>query len=115
MNVSSTVVSRGQSYYDSGKVRYLCVDGVKGYAIVSGSKPYEVEFEYKDGQIGKLTCSCFCSYNCKHEVAAMLELQTVLSQIKEHCADEYERTGYFAAIRGSLYDAVIRGEEIGIL
>ena len=75
MNVSVAVAERGHDYYLENKVRYICVDDTRGYAIVEGSEPYEVEFIYRDGEISALTCSCFCSYHCKHEVAAMLQLK----------------------------------------
>ena len=92
MNVSAAVAERGHSYYMENKVRYISIDGTKGYAIVEGSEPYEVEFEYCNGEISNLICSCFCSYNCKHEFAAMLQLKETLELIEKHYADEYERT-----------------------
>lgn len=114
MNISGAVADRGHEYYMSNKVRYICVDGVKGYAVVEGSEPYEVEFEYRDGAISALTCSCFCSYNCKHEFAAMLQLRETLELVEKHYADEYARTGYFAAInKGVLFAFAVDGRETG--
>lgn len=114
MNVSAGVAERGHDYYVENKVRYICVDGARGFAIVEGSEAYEVEFEYRKGEISGLTCSCFCSYNCKHEFAAMLQLKETLELIKQHYADEYERTGYFAAInKGTLFTFAIDGKETG--
>ena len=52
--VSSAIAERGHDYYLENRVRYLCIDGIKGYAIVEGSKPYEVEFEYRGGEISGL-------------------------------------------------------------
>lgn len=114
MNISPAAAERGHEYYTESRVRYICVDGTKGYAIVKGSKAYEVEFEYRDGEIGNLVCSCFCSNNCKHEFAALLQLRETLEIIEEHYADEYERTDYFAAIgKGSLFAFAIDGRETG--
>ncbi len=114
MNVSSTIADRGRDYFMENKVKYICIDGTKGYAIVEGSEAYEVEFEYRDGQISALTCSCFCSYNCKHEFAAMLQLQETLELIEKNYADEYDRTGYFAAVsKGTLFAFAIDGKETG--
>ena len=31
--------------------------------VIEGSEAYEVEFEYRNGEISQLICSCFCSYN----------------------------------------------------
>lgn len=114
MNVSSVIAERGHNYYIANKVRYICIDGTKGYAIVEGNDAYEVEFEYKNGEISGLICSCFCIYNCKHEFAAMLQLKDMLELIEKHYADEYERTGYFAAVnKGTLFTFAIDGKETG--
>ena len=55
-----------------------------------------VGFTYVDGQIQNLVCDCFCSYTCKHEFAAMLQLKETLQAIKENYPDQM--TGYFAAV-----------------
>lgn len=114
MKVSAAIAERGHEYYIENKVRYICIDGTKGYAIVEGSEAYEVEFEYRDGEISQLICSCFCSYNCKHEFAAMLQLKETLDLISKNYADEYERTEYFAAVnKGTLFAFAIDGKETG--
>lgn len=98
MKVGSAIFERGRDYYTHNRVCYLCLDGKHGYAIVRGSEAYEVEFEYRNGEISRMVCSCFCGYNCKHEVAALFQLQETLKEIEDHYTAEYERTGYFAAI-----------------
>lgn len=114
MNVSAVIAERGHEYYLESKVRYICIDGTKGYAIVEGNEAYEVEFEYHNGEISGLICSCFCSYNCKHEFAVMLQLKETLELIGKHYQDEFERTGYFAAInKGTLFSFAIDGKEAG--
>ena len=96
------------------RVKYICIDGVRGYAIVQGGEAYEVEFEYRNGEIGSLTCSCFCSYNCKHAVAAMLQLRETMELIEKHYAAEFERTGYFAAVeKETLFAFAINNKETG--
>ena len=45
MNVTAAIAERGHEYYMENKVRYISIDGTKGYAIVEGSEAYEVEFE----------------------------------------------------------------------
>ncbi len=114
MNISTDIAERGHQYYMDNKVRYISIDGAKGYAIVEGNENYEVEFEYKNGEISRLICSCFCSYNCKHEFAAMLQLRESLELIKKNYANEYERTGYFAAInKATLFAFAIDGKDSG--
>lgn len=101
-------------HYIENKVKYLCLDDTKGYAIVEGSKTYEVEFEYRDGEISSLTCSCFCGGSCKHEFAVMLQLKETLELIGKHYEAEYARTGYFAAInKGMLFALAVDGKESG--
>lgn len=116
MNVSAEIAERGHEYYLENRVRYISVDGTKGYAIVEGSKSksYEVEFEYRNGEISVLVCSCFCSYNCKHEFAAILQLKETLQLIEKFYADEYKNTGYFAAInKVTLFRFVLDGKDTG--
>ena len=114
MHISPSIAERGHEYYMDNRVRYLCVDAGEGYAIVEGGEAYEVEFVYCDGVISNLTCSCFCSYNCKHEFAAMLQLQETLELIMKHYSKEFEDSGYFAAIgKGPLFTFAIDGKETG--
>ncbi len=114
MNVSDAIAERGHEYYLENKVRYISIDGTRGYAIVEGSDAYEVEFECYDGEISGLVCSCFCSYNCKHEFAAMLQLKETLRVIAREYIKEYEDADYFAAIhKVTLFTYAIDGKEAG--
>lgn len=114
MEVNAAIAERGYEYYMENKVRYISIDGTKGYAIVEGSDPYEVEFDYRNGEISGLVCSCFCGYNCKHEFAAVLQLKETLELIENHYADKFERTDYFAAVnKGTLFAFAIYGKETG--
>ena len=114
LNVSSAIAERGHGYYLENRVKYLCVDGNHGYAIVEGTDAYEVEFEYEDGEVRNLTCSCFCGYICKHEFAVMLQLRETLEWIEKYYVEEYMRSGYFAAVhKGTLFAFAIDGKETG--
>lgn len=114
MKISAAVAERGNDYYLQNRVKYIGVDGTKGYAIVEGGENYEVEFEYRNGEIGGLVCSCFCGSGCKHGFAAMLQLRETLELIKKHYSEEYERNGYFAAIdKRTLFAFAIDGKETG--
>ena len=99
LNIPAYVFERGHDYYDEGRVVYISLDGSRGYAIVEGSTSYEIEFEYCGDEVSSLTCSCFCVGYCKHEVAAMLQLSKILETVENNYLDEYERSGYFAAIK----------------
>ncbi len=114
LNVTNDIAQRGHQYYIDNRVKYICVDSSKGYALVEGGNVYEVEFEYLNGQIKNLYCDCFCNYHCKHEVAAMLQLKETLELIGKYYQEEYERTDYFAAIaKGVLFGLAIDSKENG--
>ena len=82
--------------------------------FVAGSKHYEVEFEYDNGEIHNLTCSCFCGGCCKHEVAAMLQLRESLELIEKYYANEWENSNSFAAVcKPDLFAYAIDGKETG--
>lgn len=113
-SVSPEIAERGHGYYMDNRVRYLCLDGTHGYALVEGGEPYEVEFEYVDGKIGGLVCSCYCSGNCKHMFAAMLQMQEMLDRIEVLYRREYETKEYFAAVlKGVLFTFAVDGRENG--
>ena len=79
---------------------------------MEGREAYEVEFEYEKGEIRNLVCSFFCSYNCKHEFATMLQLKETLEIIDKHYAEQYKETGYFATInKSTLLEFAFDGKE----
>ena len=94
------IAQRGGDYYEKSRVRYLELRGERGYAIVEGEQAYEIEFEYRGGEVTGMLCSCPCAYPCKHEFAAMLQLRETLEILEK----EYpERSGYFAAVEKSVF------------
>lgn len=84
MNADSDVAERGYKYFINNCVEYIELDHGKGRAIVSGSEPYIVEFNFKGGSVSGLICSCYCAGVCKHEVATMLQLRDTLDDIAEN-------------------------------
>ena len=114
MKIKSEVAERGHEYYIDNRVRYLCIDGHKGHAVVLGSEAYEVDFDYHDGEISNLTCDCFCTYRCKHDFAAILQLRETLEYIEKNYSSKYKETGYFAAInKADLFINAIDNKETG--
>ena len=112
--ISNEIAERGHEYYLENRVRYIALDGSKGYAIVEGTEGYEVEFTYENGQASRLICSCFCSYNCKHEFAVLMQLREILDLIEKNYAAEYHNNGYFAAIcKKTLFTYAMDGKEAG--
>ena len=114
MGVTPEIAERGHRYYMESRVRYLSVDNGVGKAIVEGTENYEIEFLFRDGEICDLTCSCFCSYPCKHEFAAMLQLNETMEFILKEHAKEYGESSYFAAIdKGTLLSFALDGKPGG--
>ena len=115
MKMRWETVERGRLYYQDNKIKYLCLDNGKGYAIVEGSRVYEVEFEYDacEDIITKLTCSCYCDSHCKHEFAVMLQMQETLHWINEHYSEEYEKSRYFAALGDEVLVCYVLRKERG--
>ena len=112
--IREDIAERGHEYYLENRVRYISLDGTRGYAIVEGTENYEVEFTYDKGQISHLVCSCYCSYNCKHEMAVLLQLRETLELIEKNYAEEYEKYDCFAAIcKKTLFSYAIDGKESG--
>lgn len=101
MHVSLTTYERGRDYYADNRVVYLCLDEDRGYAIVNGSAPYEVEFQYRDGEISRLTCTCFCGGRCKHQVAVLLQLRDLLAKIEKDYPEHHN--GYCSAVVKSAF------------
>lgn len=91
-------LERGLQYYKEQRVVYMCIDDRYGYAIVRGSEYYEVEFEYNNGIIEDISCSCYCDGHCKHEFAVLLELQYMLQIVEKEFKNEYSKNGYVATI-----------------
>lgn len=112
MNITSDIAERGHDYYMENRVSYVCLDKNRGRAIVEGSENYEIEFDYINGEISNLKCSCFCGYACKHEFAAMLQLRETLNFITENYDDKYK--DYFAAIGKNVFiNTVMNKKETG--
>ena len=101
MDIMPDVAERGFGYYVRDKVSFICVEGEHGFAIVEGTQPYEIEFFIRNGNVSNLTCSCYCSYNCKHEFATMLQLKDILEILEKNDYSEY--SDYFAAISKEVF------------
>ena len=104
-------IKGGIACYENGNVACLCLDGKKIRAIVIGHNVYEVEFEYKNGEVGNFSCGCWCSGFCEHEVAAVLALKSSLEKIENEYVKEYEKSNYFAAVDRELFESRIIGRK----
>ena len=98
MGADNEIGDRAYTYYLENRVRYIELDATHGYAIIEGTKPYEVEFEYEDGKISNIVCNCYCAFPCKHQIATMLQLRECLDTVKKTYGDMFEERQYFAGI-----------------
>ena len=113
MNIKNEIAECGHEYYMENRVVYIELNHGKGRAIVTGSRTYDVEFNYDGEDISGLVCNCYCTGTCKHEFAAMLQLRDILAIIK----NEYpfvDHNDYLAAVsKSSFFEFVIDGNTKG--
>lgn len=102
LKIDEKIAHRGHQYYMENRVVYIEIKNTKARAIVVGSKPYEVEFDYKDGNISNLVCNCYCTANCKHEFACLLQLKETLEIINKDYGDKAD-SDYLAIISKAVF------------
>ena len=74
---SVSILNRGREYFRKNKVRSLIRDGATYYAVVEGSREYEVEIRLHGTQIEEMNCDCPYAQEgnfCKHMAAALYEI-----------------------------------------
>ena len=107
-------LENGKEIYMENGVEYLELNGTKGRAIVVTSKPYIVDFTYKDGEISELYCECYHLTPCKHCFATLLQLRDTLNSIESNYADLYEKTNYFATVlKTAFFNVVVDSKTTG--
>ena len=102
MQIDKMSAERGRDYYMENRVAYIEVKDGRGRAIVRGTKPYEVEFSFRNGEISGLVCNCYCTGTCKHEFATMLQLRETLKVIGEEYGDNFGNN-YLAVINKAVF------------
>lgn len=110
MKIGNDIAERGFEYFMEDRVAYLEIDRNHGRAIVEGGKNYEVEFDYIDGEISNIKCSCFCSGVCKHEFAVMLQLRETADILTRVYETEYN--DYFALISKRTFISTIMAKKV---
>lgn len=104
LTLSGATAERGRDYYVENRVVYIEIKDGKGKAIVIGSKPYEVEFNYDNGLVSGLVCGCYCTGTCKHEFATLLQLRETIETVNREYGDGFD-LDYLAIIsKPTLYD-----------
>ncbi len=113
MNIKPHIAERGHEYYMENRVVYIELKAGKGRALVTGTKTYDVEFEYDGETISALVCNCYCTGACKHEFATMLQLRDILDVVKNEYS-HIDHHDYLAAVSKSIFfEFVIDGNTNG--
>ncbi len=114
LNYDEGDLGDGYEIYMENSVEYLELNGTKGRAIVVTSKPYIVEFTYKNGEISELYCECYHVTPCKHCFATLLQLREALKCIEENYSAEFEKANYFATIlKGKFFTFAVDSKTTG--
>ncbi len=73
---SYQIKDRGERYYYDGNVKSIYKTGNRYIAKVSGTslKPYDVEIVITDEDTAHYSCTCPCTYPCKHEYAVIMAI-----------------------------------------
>ncbi len=98
LNFDEYDLENGKEIYMENGVEYIELNGTKGKAIVVSSKPYLVEFTYKNGQISELYCECYHLTPCKHCFATLLQLRETIKTIEKNYFEQFEKSTYFASV-----------------
>ena len=113
MKIDKSTADKGHEYYIENQVQYIELDNNKGRAIVTGGKPYEIEFNYDDGKISGLVCNCYCTGTCKHEFATMLQLRETLRLIDKEYGDGFD-LDYLAIVnKATFFEYVLNNKTNG--
>ena len=113
MKIDKATADKGYEYYIENQVQYIELNNGKGRAIVTGTKPYEIEFNYNNGDISGLVCSCYCTANCKHEFATMLQLKETLDLIEKEYPNINPNTYLAVVSKTTLFEFVIDNKQNG--
>ncbi len=113
MGIDEEVAEGGAEYYEENCVEYIELNAGHGRAVVTGSRAYEIEFEFSNGDISGLVCECYRAEVCKHEFAVMLQLRETLKIIEEEYPD-VDTDGYLAIIsKRRFFEFVLNSKKNG--
>lgn len=113
MKIDKATADKGHEYYIENQVQYIELNNGKGRAIVTGTKPYEIEFNYNNGDISSLVCNCYCTGTCKHEFATMLQLKETLELIEKEYPNINPNTYLAAVSKTTFFEFVIDNKQNG--
>ena len=71
---STTILGRGRTYYNAGRVKNLAKNNSCHSAVVTGTEEYNVVISYEGDKIASMTCNCPYAQSgerCKHMAAVL--------------------------------------------
>lgn len=71
---STTILGRGRTYYNAGRVKNLSKNNACHSAVVTGTEEYNVVISYEGDKIASMTCNCPYAQSgerCKHMAAVL--------------------------------------------
>ena len=88
----SHTFSKGERYFEQGRVRSCSKSNHKVFGIVSGSDDYDtlIVLNADEDKIAMATCSCPLGGYCKHSVALGLKYASLLDDAEKNYADSRE-------------------------
>ena len=111
--IPQEIAARGHEYYLQGRVACLEKIGDRCRALVMGGHTYTVEFTLQDGMVSDLVCDCYCPGRCKHQMAALLQMQESLELALRNGLDTED---YLLAVHQHLFcEMVVRARCSGTL
>ncbi len=88
------ILGRALDYCGKGLVRYLSVRDGGGTAFVEGTKWYEVNFRFSDGNVSDMYCECPYPGLCKHNLAVLFNLRELVGKLDREDFTAID-SGYF--------------------
>lgn len=113
MKIDPCKAERGRNYYVDNKVVFIEVKDCVGRAIVLGTKPYEISFKIVGREVSDIMCDCYCTGNCKHAFAVMLQLKDTLKISAENYDDEFDFDYLSIMSKSTFFDHVLSNKTFG--
>lgn len=105
------ILSRGFEYYYEDHVERIAERGGRIHGEVAGTRLYDVVIRIKDGQVGRMTCTCpYASdgTNCKHMAAVLYQWEDLRETQAEEEPEEDEDLPDPSAMVSSVGEVFVR-------
>ncbi len=91
-NVSPKIIERGKQYYEDGKISNFHAESHIFYGKVEGNEGcYDTYVTIKDNKVESYSCSCPCTFLCKHVVALLFKVEEEKKKKQEKPFDSLKK------------------------